>query len=144
MNDLTILAEVVKFSCRRSVQLSPKLKLTFSSNDLQQSCKKSKESANPTPRNALFVRSFVTFFTPSACAMDQPLWISGRGSHGLTKNPKFPRKSEISPKIQNFPENPKFPRKSEISPKIRNFPSKYYFDDDDDDLVVESNVAVRI
>ena len=25
---------------------------------------------NPTPRNALAVRSFVTFFTPSACAMD--------------------------------------------------------------------------
>ena len=37
-----------------------------------------------------------------------------------------------------------FPLKSEISPKIRNFPSKYYFDDDDDDLVVESNAAVRI
>merc|ERR1712001_149945 len=36
--------------------------------------------------------------------------------------PKFPRKSEISQKIRNFPENPKFPRKSEISPKIRNFP----------------------
>ena len=24
----------------------------------------------------------VTFFTPSACAMDQPLWISGRASTG--------------------------------------------------------------
>ena len=41
-------------------------------------------------------------------------------------------------------EIPKFPLKSEFSPKIQNFPSKYYFDDDDDDLVVESNVAVRI
>ena len=37
---------------------------------------------HPTPRFLETHCPFVTFFTPSACAMDQPLWISGRASTG--------------------------------------------------------------
>ena len=40
------------------------------------------KTIHPTPRNALSVCSFVTFFTPSACAVDQPLCISEQALTG--------------------------------------------------------------
>ena len=66
----------------------------------------------------LYVFPICKYISLRACLITS-FTRSGRVTHATVQ---FPRKSEISPKIRNFPENPKFPLKSEISPKIRNFP----------------------